>query len=83
MEETVEDLDKDRERRGTHAVSGASLSLFSSRYLTSEMSKQPALLNSTGVRSFMHRGLVLIVSLLAWSQPEGRSILVLSLRPVP
>ena len=32
--------------RATHAVSGASLSLFSNRYFTSEMSKQPALLNS-------------------------------------
>ena len=30
----------------THAVSGASLSLFSRRYLTSEINKQPALLNS-------------------------------------
>lgn len=29
-----------------YAVSGASLSLFSSRYLTSEINKQPALLNS-------------------------------------
>ena len=32
---------------GTHLVSGASLSRFSRRYLTSEMSRQPALLNST------------------------------------
>jgi hypothetical protein len=31
----------------THAESGASLSLFSSKYLTSEISRQPALLNST------------------------------------
>ncbi len=33
-------------RRMTHTVSGASLSLFSSRYLTSEIKRQPALLNS-------------------------------------
>ena len=32
-----------------HAVSGASLSRFSSRYFTSDMSKQPALLNSDRV----------------------------------
>lgn len=32
--------------QSTHAVSGASLSLFSKRYFTSEISKQPALLNS-------------------------------------
>ena len=32
--------------RMTHTVSGASLSLFSSRYLTSEIRRQPALLNS-------------------------------------
>lgn len=30
----------------THAESGASLSLFSRRYLTSEIRRQPALLNS-------------------------------------
>lgn len=33
-------------RTTTHTVSGASLSLFSSRYLTSEIRRQPALLNS-------------------------------------
>lgn len=33
-------------RPTTHTVSGASLSLFSSRYLTSEIRRQPALLNS-------------------------------------
>ena len=34
------------ERCQTDTVSGASLSLFSSRYLTSEIRRQPALLNS-------------------------------------
>jgi len=38
----------------THTVSGASLSLFSSRYLTSEIKRQPALLNS--VKSNDERG---------------------------
>lgn len=33
-------------RRQTYAVSGASLSRFSSKYLTSEINKHPALLNS-------------------------------------
>lgn len=36
-----------REASGTHAVSGGSFSLFSNKYFTSEMSRQPALLNST------------------------------------
>lgn len=36
----------------SYAVSGASLSLFSSRYLTSEIKRQPALLNSEAFRKF-------------------------------
>lgn len=40
-------LDMNRYVKVTHAVSGASLSLFSSRYLTSEINRQPALLNSS------------------------------------
>ena len=47
-------------QRMTHTVSGASLSLFSSRYLTSEIRRQPALLNSAEmVRNGMSRGIKL------------------------
>ena len=43
--------DHEKCQKRTHAVSGASLSLFSRRYLTSEINKQPALLNSKQTRS--------------------------------
>ena len=45
-----------REASGTHAVSGGSFSLFSNKYFTSEMSRQPALLNSAHSRLDIMKG---------------------------
>jgi len=58
--------ERERKHKVTYAVSGASLSRFSNKYFTSEMSKQPALLNSK--RVWLEASCTRNTCLLTWSE---------------